>query len=207
LRVLLEHVPSVAVVGAIDVESTLRHPPRSKTDVALLDARPPECLKIVQSLRRPRPRLRIVAIGVHEVESEVLACAAAGIDGYVPVGAGADDLRTVLDSVMRQEFVCSPKVAASLYNCVGLLRAVSAEPLTARELEVIDLMNDGLSNKEIARRLGIETSTVKNHVQNILLKLNVHRRGQAAAKLRALIREQLNRSDAISDSPVELICD
>jgi DNA-binding NarL/FixJ family response regulator len=79
-----------------------------------------------------------------------------------------------------------------------LLRTVSADPLTVRELEVIDLMNEGLSNKEIARRLRIEVSTAKNHVQNILLKLNVHRRGQAAAKLRALIKDRFAPRDAVS---------
>jgi two-component system, NarL family, nitrate/nitrite response regulator NarL len=121
-----------------------------------------------------------------------------GIDGYVPVNAAADDLVAVLDGLKRDELLCSPKVAASLYNCVGLLQAVSAEPLTVRELEVVDLMNEGLSNKEIARRLGIEAATAKNHVQNILLKLNVHRRGQAVAKLRALIRDRFDRGYAIS---------
>jgi two-component system, NarL family, nitrate/nitrite response regulator NarL len=168
---LLAPVPRVKVIDAVDVDSALHHPNRRRTDAVLLDLLPPECLKIVQPLRRLRRRTRIIAIGVREVESEILACAAAGIDGYVPVNATADDLVAVLDSAMRQELVCSPRVAASLYNCVGLLRTVSAEPLTLRELEVIDLMNEGLSNKEIARRLDIEVSTAKNHVQNILLKL------------------------------------
>jgi DNA-binding NarL/FixJ family response regulator len=66
-------------------------------------------------------------------------------------------------------------------------------------------MNEGLSNKEIARRLGIEASTAKNHVQNILLKLNVHRRGQAAAKLRTLIRDRFDRGHAISLPSAELM--
>jgi two-component system nitrate/nitrite response regulator NarL len=195
---LLAQVPSVNVIGAVDADSALQHPSRRRPDAVLLDLLPPECLKIVHPLRRRRRRVRIIALGVREVESEILACAAAGIDGYVPIDATADDLVAVLDSAMRQELMCSPRVAASLYNCVGLLRTVSADPLTVRELEVIDLMNEGLSNKEIARRLRIEVSTAKNHVQNILLKLNVHRRGQAAAKLRALIRDRFAPRDAIS---------
>jgi two-component system, NarL family, nitrate/nitrite response regulator NarL len=189
---LLERVPTVTVVGVLDTISVLHSPSRQGADVALLDLLPQECPGIVNALRRRRRRLRVVAIGVREVESEVLACAAAGIDGYVPVDAAAEDLVGVLDSVLRRELVCSPKVAASLYNCVGLLRTVSAEPLTVRELEVVDLLNEGLSNKEIARRLAIQASTAKNHVQNILAKLNVHRRGQAAAKLRALIKDRFD---------------
>jgi DNA-binding NarL/FixJ family response regulator len=202
---LLERVRSINVLGAVDVDGALRHKSRRTADVALLDLPPSECTKIVHPLRRSRRRIRLVAVGVRELESEILACAAAGIDGYVPVDATTDDLVTVLDSVMRQELVCSPRVAACLYNCVGLLPTVSAEPLTARELEVIDLMNEGLSNKEIARRLGIEACAAKNHVQNILLKLNVHRRGQAAAKLRAMIRDRLDPSEPISLPVAELV--
>ena len=78
----------------------------------------------------------------------------------------------------------------------GAARRGLPEPLTVREREAIDLMNDGLSNRHIARHLGIEASTAKNHVQNTLQKLNVHRRGQAAAKLRALIRDRLPSVDA-----------
>jgi two-component system, NarL family, nitrate/nitrite response regulator NarL len=202
LACLLEQVPTIAVVGAVGVERAPGYSPRRIPDAVLLDVLSPENLKIVQPLRRRRRRVRIVAIGVREVESEVLACAAAGIDGYVPINATADDLVAALAGVMRQELICSPKVAASLYNCVGLLRTVCAEPLTVREIEVIELMNEGLSNKEIARRLGIEASTVKNHVQNILLKLNVHRRGQAAAKMRALLKERFNPADALAPAMV-----
>jgi DNA-binding NarL/FixJ family response regulator len=205
LACLLERVPRVTVVGAVDASGVLHTPSRRMADVVLLDLVPGDYAKIVGFLRRSRRRIRIVAIGVREEESEVLACAAAGVDGYVPVDATPDDLVAALESVMRRELVCSPKVAASLYNCVGLLRAVSAEPLTIREIEVIDLMNEGLSNKEIARRLGIEASTAKNHVQNILLKLNVHRRGQAAAKLRTLIRDRFDRGEAISVPSAELM--
>jgi two-component system nitrate/nitrite response regulator NarL len=205
LACLLERVPTITLVEAIDVDAALDGALRKTVDAVLLDLPSTECQKVVHRLRRSRRRMRIVAVGVREVESEVLACAAAGIEGYVPVGAGTEDLVAVLHSVMREELVCSPKVAASLYNWVGMLRTVSSEPLTARELEVVDLMNEGLSNKEIARRLGIEACTAKNHVQNILLKLNVHRRGQATAKLRALIRDRFDAADPTSLSSAESV--
>ena len=173
---LLEPVPNLKVIGVVEPDGSLQHPPPRKADAALLDAPSPECLNIVQPLRGLRRRLRIVAIGIREVESEVLACAAAGVDGYVPVNATAEDLVAALRGVMRRELVCSPKVAASLYNCVGLLRAVSAEPLTVREIEVIDLMNAGMSNKEIARRLGIEASTSAKQTQSVQrIQLRVRR--------------------------------
>jgi len=126
-------------------------------------------------------------MGIREVESEVLACAAAGVDGYVRMDASIGDVVTVVESVMRGELVCSPKVAASLYHSISSLGADGGVSLTNRELQVVELMNRGLSNKEISNRLRIEPCTAKNHVQNILQKLGVHRRGQAVAKVRSSI--------------------
>lgn len=142
-------------------------------------------------MRASRRRLRIVAIGVREVDSEVLACAAAGIDGYVRTDATIADLIIAIESVMRNELVMSPKVAASLYHSVASLGGDAAGvALTSRELQIAELINRGLSNKEISNYLNIETCTAKNHVQNLMQKLGVHRRGQAAAKLRNSIAQR-----------------
>jgi two-component system nitrate/nitrite response regulator NarL len=101
----------------VDVDGALRRPARRTVDVVLLDLLPPECLNVLQRLRQLHRRVRVVAIGVREVESEVLACAAAGIDGYVPVTAAADDLVAVFDGLKRDELVCrrksrSPSISA-----------------------------------------------------------------------------------------------
>jgi NarL family two-component system response regulator YdfI len=95
-----------------------------------------------------------------------------------------------IENVVRGELACSPKVAASLYQCIGFSRAAAASSLTTRELQVADLMNRGCPTKEIAWRLGVQPCTAKNHVRNILQKLHVHGRGQAVAKLRTLIGER-----------------
>lgn len=132
-------------------------------------------------------------MGVREVEREILACAAAGIDGYVPTDAAVHDLVAVVESVMRDELVCSPKVAGSLYHSIASLSTDGGGGvvLTRRELQVVELMSRGLSNKEISRSLSIEPCTAKNHVQKILQKLGVHRRGQAAAKIGVSLIGQL----------------
>jgi DNA-binding NarL/FixJ family response regulator len=85
--------------------------------------------------------------------------------------------------------VCSPRLAATLLRRVAVLAADRAQPrvearLTARELEIVELIDEGLSNKEIASRLCIEVPTVKNHVHNILEKLDVRGRAEAAARVR-----------------------
>jgi two-component system nitrate/nitrite response regulator NarL len=97
----------------------------------------------------------------------------------------------VVRSVTRGETLCSPRIAATLFRRVAALaadRRVGDERtlrrLTRRERQIVDLIADGLSNKEIAHRLQIEFATVKNHVHNILEKLQVTRRADAVAALR-----------------------
>jgi DNA-binding NarL/FixJ family response regulator len=190
LALQLEGCPNLKVIGAGMLSDALQALRSTPADVALVDSVQLEIPAVVEALRRALRRLRIVALGVREVESEVLACAAAGIDGYVRMDAAIDDVVTVVESVMRDELVCSPKVAASLYYSVASRGPDGGASLTSRELQVVELMNRGLSNKEISRSLRIEACTAKNHVQNILQKLGVHRRGQAAAKVRNAIGQR-----------------
>jgi two-component system nitrate/nitrite response regulator NarL len=190
LALQLERCSNVKVVGAGRLDDAVWALRSTPADVALIDAVQLEIPAVVDALRQSLRRLRIVAMGVREVESEVLACAAAGIDGYVRMDATVDELITVVESAMRNELVCSPKVAASLYHSVASQGADSGAPLTGRELQVVELISRGLSNKEISKNLRIETCTAKNHVQNILQKLGVHRRAQAAAKVRSSITWQ-----------------
>jgi two-component system nitrate/nitrite response regulator NarL len=190
LAALLSDCPSIRVLGAdnvLDSQNSLRATP---TDVALIDALSPTESGTVEALRNICARARLLAIGVRETASEVLACAAAGFDGYVPMDAALGDMVAAIENVVRGELACSPQVAASMYQCIGLSRAATATPLTTRELQVAELMNRGLPTKEIAWRLGVQPCTAKNHIRNILYKLQVHRRGQAVAKLRGLIGER-----------------
>jgi DNA-binding NarL/FixJ family response regulator len=142
----------------------------------------------IRALRERRPGTPIVGFGVEEVEGEVLACAEAGLAGYVPCDASLDDLVMRIQSVFRGELMCPPRIAASLFRrlesaSANAAPAATALALTSREREVLTLIGGGLSNKEIAGRLNIEVSTVKNHVHNLLEKLQVTSRAQAAARL------------------------
>jgi two-component system, NarL family, nitrate/nitrite response regulator NarL len=93
-------------------------------------------------------------------------------------------LLQTIESVERGELLCTPRVAASLLHRVQWLsryaQPAPAQHLTYREREVLQLIDQGFSNKEIARALSIELGTVKNHVHNILNKLKVARRSEAA---------------------------
>ena len=195
LAALLRECPSIEVLGAFSVQETQNAPAAAATDVALVDLQSPGDSEIVGALRKIRAGMRILAVGVSETASEVLACAAAGMDGYVPMDAALSDMVTAIENAVRGELACSPQMAASLYHCVGVRdfsRTVIANPLTLRELQVADLINRGCPTKEIAWRLGVQPCTAKNHVRNILQKLHVRRRGQAVAKLRGLIGERFS---------------
>ena len=121
-----------------------------------------------------------------ETEYELVACAEAAIVGYVTRDHSSAELRAVVASVARGEVVCPPRIAAMLLRRVAALAGgpdsnLGQTHLSHREREIVRLIGRGLSNKEIARDLGVEIATVKNHVHNILNKLRVHRRSDAAA--------------------------
>jgi DNA-binding NarL/FixJ family response regulator len=196
LAALLQGWPSIEVLRADCGQGMQNMSYATATDVALIDAPPTSAshggADIVGVLRKQCARIRVLAVGIRETASEVLACAAAGIDGYVAEDADVGDVVTAIERVVRGELSCSPHVAASLYHCVGATRAPSSNRLTYRELQVANLINLGCPTKEIAWRLGVQPCTAKNHVRNILAKLKVHGRGQAVAKLRTLLGEGID---------------
>jgi two-component system, NarL family, nitrate/nitrite response regulator NarL len=158
-------------------------------DIVLLDMPAPAGANAVRALLAAAPQVKVVALAVPEVERDVLAFAEAGAAGYVAREGSMEDLVAVVESVSRGEVLCSPGIAATLLRRVGAVARGGAKEtsdgrLTARELDVLRLIEEGRSNKEIARALSIALPTVKNHVHSILEKLNVHRRTEAAARAR-----------------------
>jgi two-component system, NarL family, nitrate/nitrite response regulator NarL len=161
--------------------------PRTSLDVVLLDeAIGLECLAVTS---RTWPGTNVVVIAVGNQPPEVLTWAEAGIAGFVTREQSLDDLRAAVLGAGVGEVPCAPHLAGALLRRVGSLAAGQAPPplserLTSREREIAALLERGLANKQIASQLQIELPTVKNHVHNILEKLHVTRRGEAAAQLR-----------------------
>jgi two-component system, NarL family, nitrate/nitrite response regulator NarL len=158
-------------------------------DVALLDLAYEGGPATVRGVRAADPDARVVVLGIDEDEEHVLPLVEAGAAGYVTREATLADLFAAVGSAVRNEALCSPRMVASLARRLAGLaeqRALRPTPaaLTARESEILALVDQGLSNKEIATRLCIELPTVKNHVHHILEKLHVRRRGEAAARAR-----------------------
>jgi two-component system, NarL family, nitrate/nitrite response regulator NarL len=159
-------------------------------DVVLVDIGHTEPAAIVSLLKVSCSKAKLVAFALAETDDHVFACAAAGFSGYVPCEGGADELYGALIDAANGRMHCALHIAAAMFGRLSVLfqqrPALEVLPsLTARENEIMILAEEGRSNKEIARRLRISGATVKNHIHNILQKLQVGRRAEAVARLRA----------------------
>jgi two-component system nitrate/nitrite response regulator NarL len=184
------------VLGTADGgPTTVRLAQDLRPDVIMLDMAMDRSRDTARTLRLLLPRTPIVALAVSESEGEVVDCVEAGVSAYVPREGSLDELLTTLGLAVKGEAECSGPVTGELIRRLATLgchngsrgeESLVAARLTAREAEVVSLIDDGLSNKQIARRLCIELSTVKNHVHSILEKLGARSRGEAAARARRL---------------------
>jgi two-component system nitrate/nitrite response regulator NarL len=186
----------IEVLGTAEESATMiRLALELSPDVILLDMALENSRESARALRAAVPRAAIVALAVPESEGHVLGCAEAGICGYVPREGSLDELLGAIVRAANGEAVCSPRIAGSLFRHVAALasaeslaaRDAAPEPIfTSRQSQVIALLEEGLSNKQIASRLCIEVPTVKNHVHSILAKLGASSRAEAAARARRL---------------------
>jgi two-component system nitrate/nitrite response regulator NarL len=191
LAALLSRAPGLLVAGlaAGGVDAAALDLARLDPDVIVLDVASTDSRRAARQLRSAAPRIPIVALGVADHESEIVSLAEAGVAGYAPPEADVNDLVLAISGAARGENACPPQIAEAIERRLSSL-AESASPsrpdepgLTLREKEVLALIEIGYSNKSIGRQLGIELSTVKNHVHNLLDKLGVHRRYDAARLL------------------------
>jgi len=180
--------PPICVVGAADpTEDILPSLVKMVPDVLLLDVSGRGGLSPGARVAVRLPHIRVLGLAVEDVEPQVIACAEAGLAGYIPCNASVEDLIAAVRSVTVGETVCSDAMAGGLFRHVGqvaLGRPAQVSLLTCRQQQIAQLIDEGLSNKEIARRLSLGVSTVKNHVHNILDRLEVTRRAEAVARLR-----------------------
>ncbi|GIH14158.1 hypothetical protein Raf01_23300 [Rugosimonospora africana] len=191
LVAVLEREPFiVGAAGVPDAEGALRLLRGRGFEVVLLSMATANSVAICRDLVASADGARVVALAVSGSDDEVVACAEAGVSGYLLRDAPHAELVDVIASAARGETSCPSRIGAALMRRMGALAAerqtwVGPDRLTPREREILDLIEQGKSNKEIARLLCIEVRTVKNHVHNLLEKLKVHRRGEAAALLRS----------------------
>lgn len=156
-------------------------------EILLFDVTVEETLTAAQNLLRCYPQVHAVALALPEVLEQVIACVDLGFTSYIPPNATVNELCEIVERALREEVICDPAVACGLIR--ELHRRASAAnggggdgQLTRRESEVLMLMSQGLSNKEIAKQLGLSPATIKNHVHSILSKSNFSHRSQTFGK-------------------------
>ena len=186
LERILDEDEHIHIVGtAASVVEALGNLSAIKPDVILLDAATDNSVATIQQIVEKMPNTQIVALSVPENDGEFITYAEAGVSGFVTRDGSVDELIASIKAAAAGELQCSPKVAGLLLQRVAALATKHHKDslvacLTRCELRILELIGQNLCNKEIARALHIEVTTVKNHIHNILKKLKVTCRAEAA---------------------------
>jgi DNA-binding NarL/FixJ family response regulator len=155
-------------------------------DVVIVDVSFDDILDLIRTIRSESSQSHVLAFAVQEDISTILSYAGAGADGFVTANGSVAELVDAVERTSVGELLCSPRIAAQLlrqaaHQTSGLTAHAIDRILTSREQQVLSLLKQGRSNKEIANELTIAEATVKNHVHHVLDKLHVTTRGKAAA--------------------------
>lgn len=193
MRSLLSSQRDLDVVGeAGDGEEALRQAARLRPDVVLMDLRMPRLdgVAATRRLRAEQPACRVIALTTFDDDEYVFEALRAGAAGYLLKDVSSAKLFEAIRVAARGESFLQPSVAAKVVAEFARLSAAAPPPLVEllsdREQQVLRLVAEGATNREIASRLFITPGTVKNHVTSILGKLGVSDRTQAALKAREL---------------------
>ena len=182
LRTFLELDPELELIGeAADGAEAVRLARRLRPDVVLMDLLMPEMdgVTATQLIRHELPETEVVALTSVLEDTSVVGAVRAGAIGYLLKDTKAEELRQAIKSAAAGQVQLSPKAA---YRLIREVRSpkLAADVLSSRETEVLRLLAEGRTNKEIAQELGIGEKTIKTHVSRILGKLGVQSRTQAA---------------------------
>ena len=189
IAAVLEGVEGIDLVGeAADGDQLLAAVRRAEPDVVLSDLSMPgrSGLEVLRILARDHPHVPVLVLTMHADDDSVLAALLAGARGYLIKGADGAELVRAIQAVAAGDAIYGAQIA---HRIVGLLSGAGARgpafpDLTDRERDVLQLLAAGLRNHAIAARLGLSEKTVRNHVSNVLLKLQVADRTAAALKAR-----------------------
>ena len=189
LSALLNQLPDLKVVvgGATADMAQLRN---AKPQVLLLDLglRNGDSLRVAQRVKQEFPEAKVIVMDLLPVHEEIMEFVNAGVVGFIMKDATLDDLASTIRAVAAGSHVLPPEAAGTLFSQIARTAVAKGRPaalesvrMTPREREVVNLIAEGMSNKQIASRLHIATHTVKSHVRNVMDKLTLHTRLQIAA--------------------------
>lgn len=191
----LEGEPDFNVLACVtNIDDAMQIVREKDVDVALVSTRLPDqgALKLTSAITEFTPSTKVLALGLTEDKQHVLRYVEAGATGYVLKDDSLEGLIETIRAARDGKVFVSPQIAAAIMERLSNLARLFSDvensitdttDLTSRELEVLQLIGEGQTNQQIAEHLVIEVGTVKNHVHNILDKLHVSSRGEAAAYL------------------------
>ncbi len=197
IKVMLSGEADLEIVGvAVDGQEALELCGRERPDLVLMDVRMPRMdgLTATRSIKRSFPKISVLILTMHENEDYLLEAVKAGAAGYVLKDAPQQELVTAIRKVLEGETTLNRRLATGLlkrlaHDARGAAaprteagRSGPAHPLTARELEVLEHVALGQTNREIAEEFVISVGTVKNHVEHVIAKLEASDRTQAVVR-------------------------
>lgn len=182
LKTLLNSDPNLEVVGeATSGEEALNVVQETKPDVVLMDLAMPgmDGLEATRRLVQMVPNIRVLVMTMHEDSELMKECVRAGAKGYIIKRAAESELVDAIYAVQRDVIYIHPSLMQSLISPKqkdGTQPSKEAEPLSAREIEVLQLIVKGYTNRQISEALTISVRTVETHRSNVMDKLNLHSR-------------------------------
>jgi len=189
LSILRPHKDIEVISSSGDSKNTLIKIHQLKPNVVLLDLglRSQNSLHVVEIVKKEFPKAKIIVMDLAPVQADILQYVKAGANGFILKDASLNDLLITIRTVSEGATVLPPLLVDSLFSQIvehavreGKPRLNDAVKMTKREREVITLLGEGLSNKEIAQKTHISTYTVKSHIHNIMEKLALHTRLEIA---------------------------
>jgi DNA-binding NarL/FixJ family response regulator len=192
LTEVLKREPDFEIIASLKAdEKMLSKIQTSSLDVVLLDLglQSFDSLDVVKLIRKNDNEIKVVLMGLFATHSEVLDFVECGVKGFILKNATVDDFLATIRAVAKGEKVLPAYLTDSMFEQIieqslnvpgGEKKIIESVQMTQREKEVIELIADGLTNKEIAQKLYISPHTIKSHVHNILEKLTLHSRLQIA---------------------------
>jgi DNA-binding NarL/FixJ family response regulator len=191
MRAMLANARGFEVVGeAATGEEAVERAAEARPDIVLMDIQMPGMngIEATRRIVQANPGVGVVVVTMFGDNDSVFSAMRAGARGYVLKGADAEEVMKVLRAVADGEAHFGPEIARRLMSFFSAPKPAPPSKefpeLTAREVEILDLIARGMSNREIASRLYLSPKTVRNHVSNVFLKLQVAGRAQAIVRAR-----------------------
>ena len=205
LVAMLAEIGGIKVLSAAGSSRAALEALRLNPQVALLNRglQKQNCLQVLKKIKKNYPDVKLVVMDLMPGQTDVMEFVQAGVSGFIVSNATLDDFINTIRAVANGEKVLPDPLTNSLFSQIidTVVKAGNLPPLkeavkmTGREQEIIALIAQGMSNKEIARSLNLATHTVKSHVHNILEKLALHSRLQVAAYSHTQTDSDKNKAD------------